>query len=318
MRAAARRAMVAIVVVANALAPGNVRPAEAADRLAVTATTGQVADMARHVGGDRVKVTALMGPGVDPHLYSPSEGDLGRLFDADVILFSGLNLEGRLAEVLGLLGEQRPVVAVTDPLPRDLLIASPEYPDEFDPHVWGDPSLWLRCVERVYAVLSEADPEGEAVYRANADAYTAQLAALDAAAAARMATIPEGQRVLVTAHDAFAYFGRRFGLEVVGLQGISTDTEAGVSDLQRVANLIAERNVPAIFVESSVSPATIEAVQAAVRDRGAEVVIGGELYSDALGDDGTPEGTYVGMLQHNIETIVTALGGAPSPAPPPA
>lgn len=284
-------------------------------RRSVTVTTGQVADLVRNVGGDRVDVEALMGPGVDPHLYSASESDLGKLFDADLIFYSGLELEGRLGDVLEQLAGQKPVVAVAAELPADRLLASPQYPDQYDPHVWGDPTLWALTVERVYQTLAEADRDGAAAFRANADAYLAQLQALDQEVAARIATIPAEQRVLVTAHDAFAYFGRRYGLEVVGLQGISTDTEAGVADIQRVAEFIAGRGIRAIFVESSVPPGTIEAVRAAVRDRGLEVAIGGQLYSDALGDEGTPAGTYVGMIRANVETITTALGGAPAATP---
>ncbi len=288
----------------------TVTPAGAQDGgLAVVATTGQVADIARNVGGDLVSVTPIMGAGIDPHSYTPSEGDLQRLFDGEVILYSGLNLEGRFGEVFEALGGDKPVVALTDGFPPEQLLASPQYPDQFDPHVWFDPDLWSGAVTRAAAALGEADGDNAATYEANAAAHVQQLAAFAAEAETVLATVPETQRVLVTAHDAFNYFGRRFGFEVVGIQGISTETEAGVNDLQRVAELIAERQIPAIFVETSVSPATIEAVQAAVRDRGFEVTVGGSLYSEALGDEGTPEGTYLGMYTHNVNTITTALGG---------
>lgn len=275
----------------------------------VVTTIGQIADAARNVGGDLVQVQSLMGPGVDPHLYKASEGDVFVLLEADLILYNGLHLEGRMGDVLEQLAGEKMVVAVGENVPADQLLAPEEFAGQFDPHVWFDPSLWAYAVERIEQALVELDPENAETYMANADAYLEQLAALDAESQAKIATIPEENRILVTAHDAFNYFGRHYGLEVVGLQGISTESEAGVGDLQEVANLIVELGVPAIFVESSVSPRTIEAVQAAVRDRGAEVVIGGELFSDAMGTEGTPEGTYLGMVEHNVNTITEALGG---------
>ena len=276
----------------------------------VVTTIGQIADAARNVGGDLVQVQSLMGPGIDPHYYKASEGDIFRLLEADLILYNGLYLEGRMADVLEHLGRETMVVAVAENVPKDQLLAPEAFAGQYDPHVWFDPSLWSYAVERIAQALVEIDPNNAETYRANADVYLEQLATLDAESEAKITSIPEANRILVTAHDAFNYFGRRFGLEVLGLQGISTETEASVGDLQQVANLIVELGVPAIFVESSVSPRTIEAVQAAVRDRGAEVVIGGELFSDALGAPGTPEGTYIGMVEHNVNTITEALGGS--------
>lgn len=279
------------------------------DRIQVVTTIGQIADAARNVGGDLVNVEALMGPGIDPHLYKASEGDIFTLLDADIILYNGLHLEGRMGDVLERLASEKPVIAVAEAIPAEMLLAPPEFQGQYDPHVWFDPEMWGLVVQRIADALSEYDPDNAETYRANAETYLEQLAALDAEWIARINSIPEESRVMVTAHDAFNYFGRHFDIEVVGLQGISTETEAGVSDLQRVANLIVERNVPAIFVETSVSPRTIEAVQAAVRDRGAEVTIGGQIFSDAMGDEGTPEGTYIGMVEHNVNTITEALGG---------
>ncbi len=276
-------------------------------RIKAVATIAQVGDVVGVVGGDRVEVEALMGPGVDPHVYKASEGDVVSLVEADIVFYNGLHLEGRMGDVLERLGEERPVVAVADEIPAELLRQPPEFEGNYDPHVWFDATLWARVTERVREALVELDPEHAAEYEANAAAYVSELEALDAYAREQIATIPKERRVLVTAHDAFGYFGQRYGIEVVGLQGISTEAEAGVDDLQRVADLIAERDVKAMFVETSVSPRTVEAVQAAVRDRGGEVTIGGSLYSDAMGAAGTPEGTYLGMFRHNVETIVAAL-----------
>jgi len=271
------------------------------------ATTGQVGDLVAVVGGDRVEVQTLMGPGVDPHLFKASEGDVQTLAQADIIFYNGLNLEGKMGDILERLGQERPVVAVAEAIPPDQLRQPPEFEGNYDPHVWFDVSLWQQALDRIEQALAEHDPGGAATYEANAAAYRAELDALDTYAKEQIALIPADRRVLVTAHDAFGYFGHRYGIEVVGLQGISTETEAGIDDVQRVAQLIADRQVKAIFVETSVSPRTVEAVQAAVRDRGGEVAIGGQLYSDALGEPGTPEGTYLGMFRANVDTIVAAL-----------
>jgi len=275
----------------------------------VVTTIGQIADIARNIGGDLVEAQALMGPGIDPHLYQATEGDINTLLEADLILYNGLNLEGRMADILVQLAGDRAVVAVTDTIPEDLLLEPAEFEGQYDPHVWFDPTLWAYTVERTAAALSELDPDNAETYAANAEAYLGELAGYDEEWLAKLATIPEANRTLVTAHDAFNYFGGHFGLEVAGLQGISTESEAGVGDVQAIVDQIIEAGIPAIFVESSVSPRTIEAVQAAVRDAGTEVEIGGELFSDAMGDAGTPEGTYIGMVDHNVNTITAALGG---------
>ncbi len=273
----------------------------------IVATTGQVADLARQVGGEWVSVESLMGPGIDPHLYRASEGDVSKLSDADLILYNGLRLEGKMEDLLARLGDRRPVVAVTDGIDPGLLRADPAAPEHPDPHVWFDATLWTQATDRVAEALAELDPDHADEYRANAERYARELAALDADAAEALAAIPAERRVLVTAHDAFGYFGDRYDVEVVGLQGISTESEAGIADVSRIAALIADRGVRAIFVETSVSPRTVEAVQAAVRDKGGNVAIGGSLFSDALGEPGTPEETYVGMFRHNVATIVEAL-----------
>jgi manganese/zinc/iron transport system substrate-binding protein len=273
----------------------------------VVATTGHVADVVRHVGGDHVSVTTLMGPGVDPHLYKASASDVVAIQNADAVFYSGLHLEGRMIEIFERLARTKPVFAVTDTLPRERLLQSPAFAGNYDPHVWFDPTLWSYTADAVVNALSRLDPASVSQYQWNAARYKQQLAELDAYAQQRLSAIPPRMRVLITAHDAFSYFGRRYGIEVRGLQGISTASEAGAADVQQLAQFIAERGIPAIFVESSVPQATINAVQAAVRARGHDVVIGGQLFSDALGTQGTPEGTYTGMFRANINTIAGAL-----------
>jgi manganese/zinc/iron transport system substrate-binding protein len=286
--------------------------AEAADsggteKLQIVTTTGQIGDIARHVGGEFVEVTALMGPGVDPHLYVASEGDVDRLVKADVILYNGLFLEAQMADVLRQIGERKPAVPVAERIDPARLLPWANYADEYDPHVWFDVSLWMKAVEAVRDALSDADPDHAAKYKANADAYLKELAELDAYVKEQAATVPPEQRVLVTAHDAFHYFGRAYGFDVKGLQGISTASEAGTADVRELADFIAEHKITAIFVETSVPVRNVEALQAAVRDRGGDVAIGGQLYSDALGSPDGDAGTYVGMVKHNIDTIVKAL-----------
>jgi manganese/zinc/iron transport system substrate-binding protein len=281
------------------------------DRFTVVATTGQVGDLARAIGGEHVDVITLMGPGVDPHLFKASESNVIDLIDADLILYSGLHLEGNLGEVLEQASERIPTTAITAGIPEDLLIMPSD--DSFygnpDPHFWFDPELWALAADEVADALAREDPEDAESYLANAAAYKDEVMALDAWAAEQFADIPEQSRVLVTAHDAFGYLGRRYGIEVAGLQGISTSSEAGVRDVQNIADLIAGNQIKAIFVESSVPRRTIEAVQVATADRGWEVEIGGELFSDALGDAGTPEGTWLGMMRYNVETIAAGLSG---------
>ncbi len=278
-------------------------------RIEVAATTGHAGDLLRNIGGDRVSVTSLMGPGVDPHLYKASEQDVITLIDSDVIFYQGLHLEGKLGEVLEQLAKRRPVTALGDGIPVDLLTTPEGFDGNPDPHVWFDPTLWSFCAGAASTALGTIDPESSSLYAENADSYKAQLADLHAWAQGELGTIPDQQRVLVTAHDAFGYFGRAYDIEVVGLQGISTSTEAGIRDVQRIADLLVERQIPTIFVETSVPRRTIEAVQVATRDRGWEVNIGEPLFSDALGDADTPEGTYIGMFQYNVHTIVQGLKG---------
>ena len=274
------------------------------------ATTGMVADVVKNVGRDRVQVTGLMGPGVDPHLYKPSERSVIALADADVIFYNGLHLEAGMAKVFERMDGAVQTVATTDGIDRAQLTSPPEFKGNYDPHVWFDVQLWMDTVNTVRDALIEMDPQNAQSYRDNAAAYLVELDGLDQYIHSQAEKIPEAQRVLITAHDAFNYFGRAYGFEVRGLQGISTASEAGTADVQALADFIVERSIPAIFVESSVPTRTIEAVQAAVRAQGAEVQIGGQLFSDAMGSTGTPEGSYIGMVRHNIDTLVKALSGS--------
>lgn len=273
------------------------------------ATTGMVADVVKNVGGEHIQLTQLMGSGVDPHLYKPSERNVIAIADADVIFYSGLHLEAQMGKVFEKMQGRLRTAAVTDTIDRTKLSSPPQFEGNYDPHVWFDVSMWMKTVDVVRDTLIEMDPAHAQDYRQNAADYLAELQDLDQYIRDQAALLPPEKRVLITAHDAFSYFGRAYGFDVRGLQGISTATEAGAGDVQGLADFIAQRQIPAIFVESSVPRRTIEAVQAAVRSRGYEVKIGGELFSDAMGTPGTPEGTYIGMVKHNIDTIVGALAG---------
>jgi manganese/zinc/iron transport system substrate-binding protein len=281
-------------------------------RLNVVATTGHLGDAVRNIAGDAVALTTLLGPGIDPHSYVATEGDLRTFQSADLIFSNGRHLEAQLDRVLTQIDARgdATVIAVADRLdPALLLNWEPESGMPYDPHVWNDVQLWQQVVELVRDELIAADPANSATYSRNATAYLAELAALDAEIRTTVAAIPAERRIIVTAHDAFGYLGRAYGFEVEAVQGISTEAEASTSDIQALARLVLEREVPAIFIETTISPRTIEAVQAAVRAAGSEVTLGGELYSDALGAPDGPTGSYTGMMRHNIETIVSALSG---------
>jgi manganese/zinc/iron transport system substrate-binding protein len=273
-----------------------------------TTTTTQITDMVESIGGEDVEVTALMGPGVDPHLYEASQGDIGALQDADVIFYNGLFLEGQLNDLLIQVGQQTPTVQVTSAVPEDELLPSEDYEGQADPHVWFDPELWLTGVDPVVEQLSELKPDASEDFERRAEEYRAEAMEAHEYVREQMETIPEEDRVLVTSHDAFGYFGEAYGFEVEGLQGLSTDAEAGAGDVSELADFLVEEEIPAIFPESSVSPRSIEAVQAAASDRGLDIEVGDELYADAMGEPGTEEGTYSGMLRANADTIVAGLG----------
>src|SRR5262245_22763739 len=287
---------------------GHVRPDLSGRPIRVVTTVGMITDIVERVGGERTQVQGLMGAGVDPHLYKASEGDILRLANADVVFYNGLHLEARMGKVFERMKGRTLAVAVTENIPRERLLDWEEEAEgEYDPHVWFDVRLWMLAVERVRDALAEVDPAHASLYTANAARYLEELRELDRYVRARAAEVPSSQRALITAHDAFNYFGRAYDFEVRGLQGISTATEPGTVDVQDLAKFIADRRIAALFIESSVPIRNIEAVQAAVRARGFHVDIGGELFSDAMGEPGTPEGTYVSMVKHNIDTIVSAL-----------
>lgn len=297
-----------LVFLSALLLPGcGEGPTQAEGPLRVVATTGIIADTAARVAGPHARITSLMGPGVDPHLYKASEGDVRRLSEADLILYNGLHLEGKMGDILTRLARSRPVVAVTEEIPAGLLREPPEFAGQYDPHVWFDVSMWRRTLDPIARELAALDPSHAEEFKANAAAYGKELEALDAWIKERIETLPPAQRVLVTAHDAFGYFGRRYGMEVVAIQGISTLSEAGLHDVDRVAGIVVDRKVKAIFIESSVPRRSIEAVQAAVRSRGHQPAIGGQLFSDSLGAASSPAGTYPGMVRANVDTIVNAL-----------
>lgn len=276
-------------------------------RIRVITTTGMIADAVRNIGGERVQVRALMGPGVDPHLYKASEGDVIRMADADIIFYNGLHLEGKMAEVFEQMQRRVKTAAISDGIARDSLLSPPAFQGNYDPHIWFDVSLWMEGVKNIGENLAILDTASAEIYQHNTAVYLKLLSELDAYVHQQAGRVPGEKRVLITAHDAFNYFGRAYGFEVRGLQGISTAAEAGTADIQNLAQFIVERKIPAVFVETSVPPRYIEALQAAVRARGFMVKIGGSLYSDAMGTSGTPEGTYPGMVRYNIDTIVNAL-----------
>ncbi len=276
-------------------------------KLQIVATTGMLADALKEIVGDQAEVIALMGPGVDPHLYKATQGDLKRLTDADAVFYNGLHLEGKMGEVLEKLARLKPVIAVADQLPEARLINSTDYASAHDPHIWFDVSLWSEVVGIIGVEMGRIDPSNASLYQSNAKAYQEKLSTLHQWVAAEIQKIPEKQRVLITAHDAFEYFGQAYGIEVRGLQGISTVSEFGLRDVSELVDFIASRGIKAVFVESSVPEKSLKAVVEGVTQRGHTTAIGGTLYSDAMGAEGTEAGTYPGMVRANVRTIVEAL-----------
>jgi manganese/zinc/iron transport system substrate-binding protein len=302
-----RRAVLGLAASA-AMALTFAAPARAEAPVTVVATTGMIADAARAVGGDLAEVQALMGPGVDPHAYRQTRTDILAMTQADLVLWNGLYLEAQMEEFLLDLAARKPVVAVGEAVPEASRVAHDDYDGRFDPHVWMDPDLWSNVVTAVADAMVEVHPEGEATFRANAEAHLADIARLSAYSREMLGAIPEQARVLVTAHDAFNYFGRAYGFEVVGIQGISTESEAGLNRIGELVDMLVERQVGAVFVETSVSDRNIQALIEGAAAKGHTVTIGGELFSDAMGEPGTYEGTYIGMIDHNVTVIAGALG----------
>ncbi len=278
------------------------------DNLNVVTTTSMITDLVKNIGGEYINVQGLMGSGVDPHLYKASEGDVSKLVNADVIFYNGLHLEGKLVDVFEKMGSAtKTPIALADELDKTTLIGSDYFASNYDPHVWFNIKYFKQFAKKVTQVLLEKDPKNAVTFIENEKQYLAKLDALQSNVITIIEDLPVEKRILVTAHDAFNYFGKNYGFEVVGLQGLSTATEAGVKDVQKLAAFIIEKGVKAIFVESSVPKRTIEALEAAVKSKGHDVKIGGTLFSDALGNAGTIEGTYIGMFEYNVNTIVNAL-----------
>ena len=282
---------------------------EDSHKLQVVATTTMLSDLVKQIGGDQVEVQGLMKAGVDPHLYQATAGDVEVMNKADIVVYNGVHLEGKMGAIFDNLEKQKKsIIRVGDAIdPATLLDFEEDGTTVKDPHIWFSVANWKLAAEAVAKGLSKKDPAHAALYEANAKKYIAQLDELDTYIHEQVATVPEASRVLVTAHDAFSYFARDYGFTVKGLQGVSTVSEAGTGDISELADFIVAHHIKAIFVESSVPTKTIEALQAAVKAKGQDVVIGGELYSDSLGSSDTPEGTYIGMYKKNIQTITGAL-----------
>ena len=292
-----------------AAAPLLATTARAAGPLSITATTGMVADIARNVAGDLAEVTALMGPGIDPHSYRQTRTDIVSLTRADLVLWNGHYLEAQLEELLLDLAARKPVTAVAEAVPTAELLANEDYDNRFDPHVWMAPRLWAHAVTATRDALSAQRPDAAETFSANAAAYLAELDTIGSYASEVLASVPEEARVLISAHDAFGYFGAEYGYDVMGIQGISTESEAGLSRISALVDMIVERKIGAVFVESTISDRNVRALIEGAAAQGHDVALGGELFSDAMGTPGTYEGTYIGMIDHNATTLARALGG---------
>lgn len=291
----------------------GVQAAERTYPYKITTTVGMVTDIVKQVAGDKAKVTGIIGEGVDPHLYKPTRNDVAALLDADVVFYSGLVLEGKMGDTLVKVARNKPVYAVTELIDEKYLLEPKEFQGHYDPHVWMDVGGWSKGVEAVAKSLGEFDPANAGFYKENAMRYRAELAKLDDYARKTIATIPEKSRILITAHDAFNYFGRAYGLQVMGIQGISTESEAGLQDINRLVDMIVAHDVKAVFVETSVSDKNVRALVDGARAKGKKISIGGLLFSDAMGAAGTYEGTYLGMIDHNVTVVANALGGKTPP-----
>ena len=287
---------------------GNQEVQKDDERINIVATTTMLADAVKVIGGDKVNVEGLMGPGIDPHLYKVSAGDVAKMQQAEIVIYNGLHLEGKMGEIFeDMVKQNKVILEVTEKISVDKLISGDSSIGSHDPHIWFNVELWIEAVKEIEKTLSSYDQENKEVYKANVTDYVKELESLNKYVEERAKEVPQEKRVLITAHDAFGYLGDRYGFEVMGLQGLSTATEAGTADIKSLADYIADNKIPAIFIESSVPSKNIEALQDAVIARGYKVEIGGELFSDSLGDPDSEEGTYIGTVKHNIDTIVNAL-----------
>lgn len=301
--------LISIIIVTNLVGYVNSSEIEKdSEKINIVTTTTILKDIVKNIGGNNVEVKALMGPGVDPHLYKASAGDVEKMMNADLIIFNGLHLEGKMTDIFEQLDQiDMKTLAAANLVDSSKLIESEEFDGNYDPHAWFDVKIWMEVVKVIKDNLVELDYENKEDYISNTEEYKKELEKLDEYVKNRAEEIPDEKRVLITAHDAFSYFGKAYDFQVEGLQGISTVAETGTLDVKELADFIAEKEIPAIFIESSVPVKNVEALQAAVRNRGFNVEIGGELFSDSLGDPGTDEGTYIGTVKYNVDTIVNAL-----------
>lgn len=277
------------------------------DKLRIVVTTGMIADVVKNIGGICVDVQSLMGSGVDPHLYKATANDTKKLAAADLIVYNGLHLEGKMAGILGKMKQQKAVFAISEDIPENKLITPKGFNGLHDPHIWFDVSLWKEATKKVSRILQNIDSKNSKTYRKNANIYLEKLKNLHLWVLNEAKTIPKKKRILVTAHDAFGYFGKAYGFRVIGLQGISTVTESGIQDIERIVKTIVDEKIKAIFEETSVIKKGVEAVIEHCHELGHQVKIGGSLFSDAMGKEGTIEGTYIGMVKHNVNAIVSTL-----------
>jgi manganese/zinc/iron transport system substrate-binding protein len=276
-------------------------------KLNIVTTTGMIADATKNIVGDSANVISLMGPGVDPHLYKVTQSDIKKLMNADIILYNGLHLEGKMGEILEQMGEKKPVIAVSEGLKKEQLRATSEFQGNYDPHIWFSVNLWSDVVQFIGKNLVKLDKDHASFYESNTTQHLDELKYLHSWTQEQINIISEQQRVLITAHDAFGYFGKEYGMEVKGLQGLSTAAEYGLKDVTNMVDFISQNKIKAVFVESSVSDRSIKAVMEGCKNKEHNVVIGGTLYSDAMGAANTLEGTYIGMVKYNVTTIVEAL-----------
>ncbi len=303
------RIILALIVAATIVGCGGTTEEKGDKKLNIITTTGMIADAIENITGDKATVIALMGPGIDPHLYKASQGDLTKLREADIIFYNGLHLEGKMQEIFDQLSKERAVFAISASIDEKKLrnIAQVSGISSHDPHLWFDVMLWSECVEEIGKKLSETDKKNAALYQENTKIYLEKLKKLDEEVRNKISSIPPANRILITSHDAFGYFGRAYGIEVKGLQGISTAAEFGLKDITDMVNMVIELKVKAVFVESSVSEKSINAVREGCEQKGHNLKSGGTLFSDAMGAKNTPKGNYIGMVQHNTNIIYEAL-----------
>lgn len=303
--------LVLVIVAACSKVEGeasHLQRAEDGSKIQVVSTIGMITDVVQEVGGEEVEAIGLMGPGVDPHLYKASQGDMTRLDRADMIFYGGLHLEGKMTEIFEKLERSKPTVAVSRGIDTSLLRSGEDAGGtQYDPHIWFNVKHWISATETIRDALSSYDPAHADLYKDNAEKYIQQLKELDEEVRTAIAEIPQSSRVLVTAHDAFGYFGEAYGIKVMGLQGISTAAEYGSKDVSELRDYLVDNKIKAVFVESSIPTKSMEAVIAGAKEKGHEIEIGGELYSDSLGEPGSDADTYIKMVRHNVSTIVSAL-----------